>query len=331
MPVSYPTLLLTAGLGTRLRPLSDVRAKPAMPVAGDPLVRRILRWLAGAGVSRAVLNLHHRPETITAAVGDGADLGLMIRYSWEQPVLGSAGGPRRALPLLEADRFLIVNGDTLTNVALDPLVADHERSGALVTLMVIPNPSPEHYGGVLVDEGGAITAFVRRGTPGPSWHFVGIQAANAEAFVGLSPDQPSESVSWLYPILMRERPGSVRAFRTEAAFYDIGTPTDYLATSLAFADVERRARQLIGERCQVAPTARLTRTVLWDDVTVGDDAELTDCVVADGVRIPAGMRLERRAVVPAGVGAAQPGEDLAGGLLLSRMPGAPAVRGNSEP
>ena len=118
MPVSLPALVLTAGLGTRLRPLTAVRAKPALPVAGEPLVRRILRWLAAAGVKRPVLNLHHLPETVTALVGDGADLGPSVRYSWEIPMLGSAGGPRRALPLLDADRFLIVNGDTLTDVDL---------------------------------------------------------------------------------------------------------------------------------------------------------------------------------------------------------------------
>ena len=71
-----PALLLTAGLGTRLRPLSSVRAKPAVPVAGEPLVRRILGWLSSQGVRDVVLNLHHLPETICAVVGDGADLGV---------------------------------------------------------------------------------------------------------------------------------------------------------------------------------------------------------------------------------------------------------------
>src|SRR3954451_24324868 len=103
-------LLLTAGLGTRLRPLTYARAKPAVPVNGVPLVRRILTWLRRHGASDVVLNLHHRPQSIAAVVGDGGDLGLRVRYSWEQPVLGSAGGPRHALPLLTektADPFLI--------------------------------------------------------------------------------------------------------------------------------------------------------------------------------------------------------------------------------
>ena len=110
-------LLLTAGLGTRLQPLTSVRAKAAVPINGDALVRRVIRVLATAGIRDLVLNLHHRPATIAALVGDGTDLGVRVRYSWEQPVLGSAGGPRHALPLVvdrDDDDFLIVNGDTLT-------------------------------------------------------------------------------------------------------------------------------------------------------------------------------------------------------------------------
>src|SRR5438874_134835 len=80
-------LVLTAGLGTRLRPLTYVRAKPAIPVAGEPLIRRIIAWLAGRGIRDLVLNLHHLPETLTAVVGDGADLDARVRYSWEQPVV----------------------------------------------------------------------------------------------------------------------------------------------------------------------------------------------------------------------------------------------------
>src|SRR5215210_2096536 len=90
-------LVLTAGLGTRLRPLTLVRAKPAIPLAGEPLVRRIVRRLVESGVTELMLNLHYRPETVAAVLGDGSDLGARVRYSWEQPrLLGSAGGPRLA-------------------------------------------------------------------------------------------------------------------------------------------------------------------------------------------------------------------------------------------
>jgi NDP-sugar pyrophosphorylase family protein len=157
---AWPALVLTAGLATRLRPLSNVRAKAALPVAGTPLVVRILEWLRAAGVTRVVLNLHHRPETVTAAVGDGSRWGMTVRYSWEREVLGSAGGPRRALPLLDAERFLIVNGDTLTDCDLPRVVGRHLATRALVTMALVPG-DVARYGGAVVDASGYITGFAR--------------------------------------------------------------------------------------------------------------------------------------------------------------------------
>ena len=280
-----PALVLTAGLGTRLRPLSFVRAKGALPVAGEVLARRILRWLATGGVTDAVLNLHHRPHTLTTAVGDGADLGLRVRYSWEVPVLGSAGGPKRAVPLLGRSPFLIVNGDTLTDVNVRDVIDDHARSGALVTMAVIPNNEPDKYGGIVVDENGSVSGFVRRGSSQPSFHFIGVQVAAADAFASVPVNTPYESVGALYPALIASRAGAIRAFRTTAEFLDIGTAADYLRTALLVADRERGSNA--GLRAQIADNVRIERSVLWDDVIVETGAFLKDCVVTDGARVPA--------------------------------------------
>jgi NDP-sugar pyrophosphorylase family protein len=281
-----PALVLTAGLATRLRPLSLVRAKAALPVAGEPLARRILRWLAAAGVTDAVLNLHHLPHTLTALIGDGSDLGMRVRYSWEVPVLGSAGGPKRALPLLCAPRIFIVNGDTLTDASLAAVVADHERSGALVTLATVPNTMPEKYSGLAVDARGHVTGIVGRGSAAPSFHFVGVQVAEAEAFASVPPNTRHESVGQLYPALIKSRPGSVRACVMDAEFFDIGTPADYLDTATAIAARERSGLTP-GARAAIHPTARLDGTILWDDVIVEEGVMLRDCIVTDGVRVPA--------------------------------------------
>ena len=141
--------MLAAGLGTRLRPLTSARAKPALPVAGSSLIERIVRWLAGHGVTDLIVNLHYRPETITARLGDGAGFGTRVRYSWEQPVLGSAGGPRRAFSLARDERLWLVNGDTLADVPLAAMAEAHERSDALVTMAVIPNPDPSRQSSTL--------------------------------------------------------------------------------------------------------------------------------------------------------------------------------------
>jgi mannose-1-phosphate guanylyltransferase len=287
----WPALVLTAGLGTRLQPLSSVRAKPALPVAGTPLVSRILQWLKRSGIERVVLNLHHRADSITSIVGDGSRFGIDLRYSWETSILGSAGGPARAIPLLQSDRFLIVNGDTLADVDLDGLVAQHLDTNAQVTMALVDGR--EGYNGVIASANGVVRGFGRE--PG-AFHFIGIQAVNASVFSGVSPDVKSETVHGIYPSLIASRPEAVRMFHTGVEFFDIGSPRDYLETAATLA-----AREGVpldrGHDCVVAADASLGNTILWDRVRVGAGATLTDCVVADDVVVPAGAKFSRASLV----------------------------------
>lgn len=302
----WPALVLAAGLATRLRPLSARRAKAALPLAGLPLIGRILSGLARAGVRRVVINLHHRPESITAVVGDGAAFGLEVRYSWEREPLGSAGGPARALPLLAADRFFIVNGDTLADVDLAALAERHVASGALVTMAV--GPADPRYHAVLADAEGVVCGFSRvpsqAGAPAPAggkaperFHFTGIQAVSAAAYAGVSPDRPSDALRDLYAPLCGRRPGSVRVYETTGAFLDLGTPRDYLDAALRLAREEGRMPDR-GCDVVVCPGARLHDTIVWDRVTIENDATLTRCVVADDVRVPAGSCYTACSLVP---------------------------------
>ena len=229
-------LVLAAGLGTRLRPLTDACAKPAIPVAGEPLIRRIVRWLAAHDVNDLVINLHYLPHTVTAVVGDGSDLSVRVRYSWEQPqILGSAGGPRLALDIIGDETFLIVNGDTLTDLDVRRLVDNHRRSGAIVTLALVKNQEPEKYGGVIMTDDGTVTGFAARGPAATgSYHFIGVQVAQAEAFRQLPAGQPAQSIGGVYDALIAAQPGSIRGYVSNAAFWDIGTLEDYRKTSAAF-------------------------------------------------------------------------------------------------
>jgi len=280
-------LLLTAGLGTRLRPLTEVRAKPAIPVAGQPMVARIIRWLAAAGIADVVLNLHALPETIASIVGDGGQLGVRARYSWEQPeVLGSAGGPRQALDILGADTFLIVNGDTLTDLSLRPLIEAHDAAGALVTMAVIPNPRPEHYSGLRVADDGAVLGVVPRGSALPSFHFVGVQIARSQAFAGAPEGRPSQSVGGVYADLIESHPGSIRAHVCDGQFWDIGTVADYWTTSNAFDPSKALS---LPASTVVGPGARVVDSIVWDDVVIGAGATVAGCIVTDGVRVDDGI------------------------------------------
>jgi NDP-sugar pyrophosphorylase family protein len=290
-------LILTAGLGTRLRPLTDVRAKPAVPVAGEPIVRRIIRWLARQHVTEIVLNLHHLPQTLSARVGDGSDLGVRVRYSWEQPeVLGSAGGPRRALPIIGSDTFFLLNGDTMTDLALEPLADAHQKSGALVTMALMPNREPNRYGGVTLTPDGSFSGFVNRGDAAlGSYHFIGVQAVRAGAFGGI-PDGRVANAHAIYEALVASNPGCIRGHLCDAAFWDIGTPADYWETNVTFLG-DQQPERAYGEHVRIESTSRVMRSVLWDDVEVQGRAVLEDCIVTDGVTVQAGSTYRRSILV----------------------------------
>ena len=287
----WPALILAAGLGTRLRPLSSVRAKPALPIAGLPLIVRTLDWLRRAGITRVVINLHSCAATITRIVGDGSAFGVEVRYSWERDVLGSAGGPARALPLLAADRFLIVNGDMITNVDLRALAHRHVETNALVTMAVIDGRPG--YNGVIADDRAIVSGF---GCAAGAFHFIGVQAVNASVFAGVDPAAKSETVHGIYPPLIASRPEAVRVFHSGADYFDIGSPRDYLDTAIAIATREGSALDR-GQHSQIADHAKLINTITWDRVSIGAGARLSECIVADDVVVPPGAEFSRASLV----------------------------------
>src|SRR5207247_3525289 len=139
-------MVLAAGRGTRLRPLTDTTPKPLLPVAGRPFLEHILEFLRAGGIREVVLNLHHLGRRIEEHLGDGARFGLRLRYSWENPILDTGGGIKRAEPLLAGEPFVVVNGDSLLELHLEDVVAFHQARGALATMVVRPDPEAACYG-----------------------------------------------------------------------------------------------------------------------------------------------------------------------------------------
>jgi len=291
-----PALILSAGVGARLDPLTRIVAKPAVPLAGRTLIERAIGWLASAGVTDVVVNLHHRPETIAAVLGDGAGLGVRLRYSWEPVLLGSAGGPRHALPLLDADTFLIVNGDTLVDFDLRAMLAAHDRRGADVTVAVIPNPRPDHYNGMELDGEDRVTGFVLRGESRPSWHFVGVQVARASVFTPLPDNAPAETVTGVYRTLVATRPGALRGYRVQTTFVDVGTPRDYLDAALRLG---ARAGVVVEPGAVVDAGARVSRSVVWAGARVTAGASLDRTIVMSGVSVPPAFSEHDAILLPA--------------------------------
>jgi mannose-1-phosphate guanylyltransferase len=156
-------MILAAGKGTRLYPMTETLAKPMVPVGGRPVLEHTIRWLRDHGVRRLAVNLHHRPESVRGHFGDGSRFGVEIRYSEEPELLGTAGGVKRIESFFE-DPFLVVYGDVLTDLDLGALVAFHQSAGtdAHATLAVDRRPDAAQGGVVELDADRRIRRFVEK-------------------------------------------------------------------------------------------------------------------------------------------------------------------------
>ena len=308
-------MVLCAGLGTRLRPLTERVPKPAVPVCGLPLVRYALALLAGAGARRAVVNVHHLPE-VMASIAEAAAraLGLELTVSREPLIAGTGGALREARRALEgAGAIAVVNGDVLFDLDLRRAVADHRRSGALATMVLATMPAGGKYAAVEADAGGAVRRIAGRFGPGGEaltpWHFTGVHVL-APALLDRVPGEPFElDVNrHVYPPLMAA--GLVRAHVAGGYWNDLGTPERYLAVHrdlLAgrvpldrfagadpYAGLDHR-----GSGIRVAPSARVEAgAVLRQPVLVCDESWIEagatvgpEAVVGPRCRVPAGARV----------------------------------------
>jgi mannose-1-phosphate guanylyltransferase len=228
-------MVLCAGLGTRLRPLTEHVPKPAVPICGLPAVRYALALLAGAGVRRAVVNVHHRPQAMERAARQAAEaLGLELDVSLEPAIAGTGGALREARARLEgAGEILLLNGDVLFDADVSAALAAHRAGGALATMVIAPMPEPARYAAVEVDADLAVRRIAGRGRGGTglsSWHFTGLHVLSP-ALVGLVPRVPflCDVNAHVYPGLLD---GRVRAVVDRGAWADLGAPPTYLKANL---------------------------------------------------------------------------------------------------
>src|SRR5918912_976091 len=138
-------MILAAGYGTRLWPLTADRTKPAIPFLGKPLVGYVAEYLGRYGCRDIVVNLHHEPDSVRAALGDGTRFGVRLEYVFEETILGTSGALDNARHLLEDDTFFVVNGKIVTDIDLTRALATHRERGALATLVLRPNPARERF------------------------------------------------------------------------------------------------------------------------------------------------------------------------------------------
>jgi len=155
-------MILAAGFGTRLRPLTDRTPKPLVPVAGFPMIAYPLTLLRAAGIKEVVINLHHLGEQIREALGDGSRYGVSIEYSVEDPILDTGGAIRKARSFLDRGTFVVLNSDMICDLDLSEAIAHHRRHGALATMVLRPDPEAARYGVIEIDAETRIRRFLGR-------------------------------------------------------------------------------------------------------------------------------------------------------------------------
>jgi mannose-1-phosphate guanylyltransferase len=291
-------LILAGGEGTRLRPLTSRVAKPVVTLVDRPFIAYMLDWLHLNGVTDVVLACGFRADRVRAELGDGERYGLRLRYVEERDPLGTGGALRHAGELLE-ERFLVCNGDVLTDIDLRAQLAQHERTGAVATLALIAVPDASAYGLVRCDEHGAVREFIEK----PPEHLGGEQLVSAGAYVLerrvldlIAPGRPVSIEREVWPALVG---AGLYGHVARGYWLDIGTPERYLQGTFDIVTgavhtghVPHHDSAVIGEGCVIADDARIGElVVLGPGVRVGGGAVIERSVVLAGADIGAGCVL----------------------------------------
>jgi|SRR5436853_348411 len=293
-------MILAAGFGTRLWPLTEDRTKPAILFLNRPLIAYSVQYLADNGIRDLIVNLHHEPESVRAVLGDGSDYGVSIHYSFEEEILGTSGAIDRVRDRLAADDFVVINGKIITTIDLTEVIKTHREREALATLVLRPNVARERFSEVITDDLGYIKRLA--GFPKASEEsrqaplmFTGIQVLSPRIFDYVPRNQPSHSTIDVYPKAMAagER---VMAHVSSEDWFELSTLARYIDVSCTFMR-KSGLNRITGNGSVIEPGAVVADSVLWDRVVVEDGARLRQVIVGDNVRIPAGSTLERAVVV----------------------------------
>lgn len=285
-------MVLCAGLGTRLRPLTEFVPKPACPVLNRPLVAYNFALLAGLGVRTVAINVHHLAERMTeVARSEAAALHLGLHVSTEPVLLGTGGGLKAAEAWLAGDTFVLLNGDFVFDVDLPAALATHRRHGATATLVVQPMPAGESYRPLHARPDGTLACLP--GHPAPSgaqpWHFTGVHLLQPAIFAGLR-SEPSGIFETGYRHLLASG-ARVQVHEDRGSWRDIGSPAQLLAANLdAGAGLLPLARfSALGPLRALSPEADVgglvEASVVGPDALVPTGAQVRHSLVFAGTRL----------------------------------------------
>jgi NDP-sugar pyrophosphorylase family protein len=200
-------MILAAGFGVRLRPLTNTVPKALVPVAGRPLIEYGLLFLRSQGITEVVINLHHLGEKIRSTLGDGGLYGMQFHYSSEAPILEAGGGIKKAQPFLDGETFVVINCDTIVDLDLSAVLATHRITQAVATLVLRPDPEADRYGLVEVGRNGRVRRI--RGQPEEvpealfPYMFTGVQILEPRIFDFMPEVKPFSTTRGTYPQMIQ--------------------------------------------------------------------------------------------------------------------------------
>ena len=225
-------MILAAGLGTRLRPLTNARPKALLPIAGEPLIVWNLLLLRNHGITQVMINLHHLGNLIEETLGDGRRYGLHISYSKEQTLLGTGGGIKQAESFFEGKPFFVLNGDTMLDLDCGALMQFHSAGGSLATLVLREDPEVEQWGIVEVNPRQEVISINGRGcTSSPlggtrqKRMFAGAHVIHPRLLLDVPKDRESSIIDAYVRAL--ERGETIRGYDMVGYWSDVGTPERY--------------------------------------------------------------------------------------------------------
>ncbi|MAI77848.1 MAG: hypothetical protein CL917_02805 [Deltaproteobacteria bacterium] len=302
-------MILAAGLGTRLQPLTHLKAKPALPVLGRPVIAWLLEFLRASGIKEVAINVHYRPESIKEAVQRYGPGDMKIEYFTEKRPLGTGGGIAAARHFLSrSDPAIIIAGDMLLDVNLQPLIEEHLRQEALCTLLLQDDAEKaKTFGSIGLDAHGRVKRIAQRLNLGDETErgvFVGLRLVSPKAFSalpGFSPDEAFEDLTDWFGPLITSGDTRIRGHRlppTSLAWTPVGTPEEYLHANLSPSSPSYLSKEqllfpgtqqvgeahdvILGPGATVGQGALLERCVVWENETVPPNFAATGGVFAHG-------------------------------------------------
>jgi mannose-1-phosphate guanylyltransferase len=293
--------ILAAGKGTRLRPFTDALPKPLIPVLNRPVMANIMTLCKEHGFTDFIANLCYKGEQIEQAFGDGSSYGVNLQYSWEEQLLGTAGGVGRQADFLKDSTFVIVSGDVVTDIDLSQMLAFHRSRGALITMAVKEVDDPSRFGIVVTEETGRILSFQEKPAPGKEKSRLantGIYILEPEVLDYIPAGEVFDFGHDLFPKLLAMA-APIYAMRTDAYWSDVGTLPQYLSTHWDLLEqpgfykkdrigkntiIEHGAvvsdKALIGDNCHIHAGAVVTGlSCVSDHMILTADARVANSVI----------------------------------------------------